>query len=358
MANPEEASFRSSAFEPRSVVRLAVPILIALLIYRYFVEISRVFLILYAAIIVAVAINAIAKRLPLGRRWVAALVGVTIIAIIIVAIWIGGPMLLAQMRSIAARAPEFATELDLTAERIRELTGLNVGPLQERLSIGLQKLFGGDDMIGQARGAIQVLLLPLLVLFGGVFAAASPNVRLLTPMMRAVPRHRRGQVERVIALLGMRIAGWIQGQLLAMIFVGTLVTIALYIIGVPYALLLGVVNAFTEFIPLVGPWMGGVPAVAIAALEDPQKGVWTAFAMVGIQMLEANLILPLTMAKVANVHPFITLFALFIFGSLFGFLGMLLALPLVLLIWTLVEVFWVEGAIETGRDRIKPVVEE
>lgn len=355
MARPSETPLE--AFEPRHIARLAVPILIALLIYRYFFEISRVFLVLYASVIVAVAINAIAKRLPFGRRWVAMLVGIIVIAMFSAAVWIGGPLLLEQMRSMAARAPEFEAELGLIAQRIRDLTGLNVEPLQERITAGLQKLFG-ETVLGQARGAIQAVLLPLLVLFGGLFAAASPNVRLLTPMMRAVPRHRRGQVERVMRLLGIRIAGWIQGQILAMLFVGTLVTIALSIIGVPYALLLGVVNAFTEFIPLIGPWMGGVPAVAIAALEDPQKGAWTAIAMIGIQLIEANLILPLTMAKVANVHPFVTLFALFFFGSIFGLLGMLLALPLVLLIWTLVEVYWVEGAIETGRDRIKPVVEE
>lgn len=346
------------AIELRHVARLAVPILIALLVFRYFDEISRVFLVLYASVIVAVAINGISKRLPLTRRWVAALVGIVLFALFALAIWIGGPMLLHQLRSVAARAPEFQAELDATAVRIRELTGLNVGPLHERVSRALGGIFGGGDVLGRARGVIEFVLLPLLVVFGGLFAAASPNARLLTPMMRAVPRHRRGQVERIIELLGMRIGGWIQGQILAMIFVGTLVTIVLQIIGVPYALLLGVLNGFTEFIPLAGPWMGGIPAVAIATMEDAGKGVWTAFAMFGIQMIEANLILPLTMAKVADVHPFVTLFALFVFGSLFGILGMLLAVPLVLLIWTLVEVFWVEGAIETGRDRIKPVVEE
>jgi predicted PurR-regulated permease PerM len=140
--------------------------------------------------------------------------------------------------------------------------------------------------------------------------------------------------------------------------VGTLVTIVLVLLRVPYALLLGVLNAFTEFIPLAGPWMGGAPAVAIAALEDPTKGVWTGLALFGVQLTEANLITPLTMSKMARVHPFVTLFALFLFGSLFGLLGMLLALPLVILIWTVCQVFWIENTIDTDRDRIPPVVEE
>ena len=71
-------------------------------------------------------------------------------------------------------------------------------------------------------------------------------------------------------------------------------------------------------------------------------------ALFGVQMTEANLITPFTMSKVAKVHPFVTLFALFLFGSMFGLLGMLLALlPMVMLLWTLFQVFWVEGAIDT-----------
>ena len=77
-----------------------------------------------------------------------------------------------------------------------------------------------------------------------------------------------------------------------------------------------------------------------------------------IQQLESNLITPIVMAKVADVHPFVTLFAILLFGSLFGFLGVLLALPLVLLFWTFVQVLWVERAIHAGDDRIPPIVDE
>jgi predicted PurR-regulated permease PerM len=173
-----------------------------------------------------------------------------------------------------------------------------------------------------------------------------------------VPRGPRDQLRRVLDLLGERLSAWIRGQLIAMAAVGTLATIALTLIGVPYALLLGLLNACTEFIPIAGPWMGGLPAVAIATMDDPTKGLWTAFAMFGIQLTEINLITPYTMSKVVDVHPLVTLFALFTFGSIFGFLGMLLALPMVLLIWTLLQVFWIEGAIETDHDRIADVVEE
>lgn len=341
-----------------TLLKLGGTLTAVLLVYRFFDPLAHVALVLYAAVIVAVAMNAIVHRLPMKRRWVVALIGMLLLSLVASAIAFGGPLLLEQLRGIARRAPEFEAQLQTLSNRVRELTGLNVGPLNERARSALQGLFGGPDVLGQARGMLGIVLMPLLVLFGGLFAVASPNDRLLVPALRVVPRERRNQVRRVIDLLGERLATWIQGQLVAMAAVGTLTTIALTLIGVPYSLLLGVLNGFTEFIPIAGPWMGGVPAVAIATLEDPMKGVWTALAMLGIQLTEINLITPFTMSKVADVHPFVTLFALFTFGSIFGFLGMLLALPLVLLIWTVMQVFWVEGAIDSDRDRIAPVVEE
>jgi predicted PurR-regulated permease PerM len=262
------------------------------------------------------------------------------------------------MRSLTQRTPEFEAQLQILSDKLRAATGLNIDMLTERVRTAMLRFFGSSDMLGQAKGAFSVLLLPLLVLFGGLFAAASPNDRLLVPALRVVPRRQRAQVRRMFDLLGGRLGAWIRGQLFSMAAVGLLAVIVLTLLDVPYALLLGLLNGLTEFIPLAGPWMGGVPAVAIAALDDPVKGVWTAVAMFGIQLTEANLITPFAMSKVVKVHPFVTLFALFLFGSLFGLLGMLLALPLVLLIWTIVEVFWVEGTIETDHDRIAPVVEE
>ena len=357
MANSKSSNIASAVRLP-NLVKMGGMLLLVLLLYRFFDQLTHVLLILYAAAIVAVAFNAIVHRLPLERKWVVALIGLAIVALVVLAVAIGGPLLLDQMRSVSQQGPEFNQQINAMAARVREATGLNVAPMLERGRLALRSFFSGGGMLGQARGAVELMLLPLLILFGALFATASPNDRLLIPMLRAVPREMRTQVRRVLDLLGERLSAWIQGQLIAMAAVGTLVTIALTLLGVPYAFLLGIFNGLTEFIPLAGPWMGAVPAVAIATFDEPSKGLWTALTMFAIQMTEANLITPFTMSKVVHVHPLVTLFALVAFGSIFGLLGMLLALPLTLLIWTVVQVFWVEGAIDTDQDRIAPVVEE
>jgi predicted PurR-regulated permease PerM len=140
--------------------------------------------------------------------------------------------------------------------------------------------------------------------------------------------------------------------------VGVLTTLALFVISVEYALLLGVFMGVMEFIPIVGPWIGGVPAVLIAFLDDPTKGLWALILILAVQQIESQIITPWAMSSQANVHPVITLFALILFGGMFGFLGILLAVPLVLLTGTIIEVLWVEETINADADYIPPVAEE
>jgi predicted PurR-regulated permease PerM len=330
------------------------------LLYRYFAEITQTLLLLFAAAILAVALNPIARKLPLERKWVAALIGILVLGGVGVLIYIGAPLLLAQIRDIASRAPEFEARFRQWSDFIRQSTGLNIS-LMQGSNQTLRDFFGGVDgsaVVGRARGLLEALFIPLIILFGSLFALASPNDRLLTPVLRSVPRTLRSDIRRIFELLGTRLLGWLKGVGIAMIGVGVLSYVAYLIIGVPNAFLLALLTGIFEFIPLVGPWIGGGAATLVALTDDPTKGLYTAIASLIIQQIEANVITPWAMSQQAEVHPLVTLFSLILFGSLFGFLGVLLALPLVMLFWTLIEVLWVERAIDTDDDRIRPVVKE
>jgi predicted PurR-regulated permease PerM len=346
---------------PEHLYKFAGLLLLAALVYTYFESIARVLLIAYAAAILAVALNAIARRLPLERRWSAAILGVVILVAFGAALWFGGAALLSQLRDLAESLPRLEEQSREWGDWLRSRLGLDVQLIGDR-TVEMVKDYlgglGGSDVIGQARGLLEWLALPLLVFFGGIFALADPNDRLLTPLLRAIPENRRTSFRRVFQLLAARLTGWVKGQLISMTTIGVLATIAFYLIGVPYPLVFGVLNGLAEFVPIIGPWAGGIPAVVVAFLQDPMKGLWAAVAIIAIQQVESQVLTPLVMAKAAEVHPFITLFAIVLFGGIFGFLGVLLAIPLVLLIWTVVQVLWVERAIGAGHDRIEPVVHE
>jgi predicted PurR-regulated permease PerM len=346
---------------PEHLYKTALLLLALALVFRFFREISQTLLLVYAAAIVAIVLNPLARRLPVQRRLTAGLVGISVLSLVGFLLWLAIPALISQLRDLVDRAPEFQAQLELWAEWLRQTTGLNIALLGDetaRMASNIFRSLGTDEILGRARGALEVLLVPFVVLIGGLYALADPNRRLLLPLLRVVPADRRDSFYRIFKLLGERLFDWIRGTLIAMLVVGLLSSAALYVIGVPYWLLLGTIIGLLEFIVIFGPWIGGVPAVLIAFLDEPMKGVWAAIAILAIQQLESYLITPWAMSQAARIHPLVTLFALIFFGSVFGLLGILLALPLVILVWTVTEVLWVERALGASDDRLEPVVEE
>ncbi|HEX2091771.1 MAG TPA: AI-2E family transporter, partial [Longimicrobiaceae bacterium] len=250
--------------------------LLALLL-RFFDPITQVLLLAYASAILAVALNALASRLPLGRKWVAALAGAGLLAVLVALLWLGAPALMVQVRDLAADAPQIQARIREWGEWVYRQTGIRI-PLLGRGGGGGQPLpqLRGGEVIGRARGLLEVILLMLILVFGGLYAMASPNERLLNPLLRACPRGFRPDVYRILELLGERLVGWLKGTGIAMLGVGALSVLAFSLIGVPNALALGIFNGLMEFIPIFGPWIGGAAATLVAFIADPSKGVWTA----------------------------------------------------------------------------------
>jgi predicted PurR-regulated permease PerM len=347
---------RTDGITPQHIYRAVGLAFLLALVYRYWDELTQVFLLGYAAAILAVILNALRRRLHVKRSWLAAGVGLLVVGGVVALLAWGMPLLIEQARGVIGTGPALEEQITKWEQQIQQKTGMKVNiPDPTRM---FQNGSSGGNMMGNAATVLEVLFVPLILFFGGLFALANPNERLLTPMLRVVPHGLRLAWYRIFQLLGERLIGWAKGTGMAMLGVGLLSTVALLIIGVPNAIVLGMFNGLVEFIPLFGPWVGGLTAVLIAFLDDPQKALFTAIAALAIQQIEANLITPWAMSRNAEVHPFVTLFGLVLFGSLFGFLGILLAIPLVMLTWTVVQVLWVERAIDTDRDRIAPVVEE
>ena len=361
VALPHDGRGRGRGIQPRDLYKAVGLFFLLTLVYRFFDQIAQTFLLAYAAAILAVGLGALGRKLPLQRKWFAALVGLLVVGGVVALVAVGAPALLEQARNLSGTGPALAEKTAQWERWIQENLGLRVdipSPGARGGELSLPTGGGAGNVFGRAVGLIEALFIPIVVFFGSLFALAKPNDRLLTPLLRAVRPELRPALYRIFQLLAERLMGWLKGTAVAMLAVGILSVLAFSLIGVPNALLLGLFVGLVEFIPLAGPWIGGGTATLVAFLDDPSKAIWTAVAALAIQQVEANVITPYAMSRNAEIHPFITLFALIFFGGIFGFLGLLLALPLVLLVWTVVQVLWVERALDTDRDRIAPVVEE
>jgi len=339
---------------------IGVVFLLALLFY-YLDPVVRALLIGFVGAILAVVFNMAVRRLPVGRVRATAIVALSTLGALATAVWFTVTFLVGQIQGLFADLPNAVGLLEGWEDAIEERFGIEVELVGVHGQRVLERVVGGIDgmaVLTGALGVIEVVALVFLVLVGAFFLVAKPNEQLLLPLMRAVPRRHHPTARRLFARMGERLGGWLTGTLLTMVAVGVMAAIAFPLLGLPYAMLLSVVMAVTNVIPLVGPFIGGALAVVVALLHDPGMAVWVALSVLVIQEIEGNLVRPFVMSSAAKLHPFVTLMALILFGSMFGLLGAILSLPVVLAVGTAVEVLWVEAVLDAGDDVIEPVVEE
>lgn len=333
-------------------------LLLGALLLRFFEPLTRVLLIAFVGVILAMAFHAIVKRIPLPRGVATALVALATVGLGVLAAWQGMRLLLPEVRALATDLPGIQAQLEGWQTELQQATGMDVdligGPAESLLE---NPLGTATALVWQAFGVLEIVGIALLVLFGAFFVVAKPNEQLLDPLLRAVPHARRPAFRRMLDRMSVRLLGWLRGTLISMAIIGALSGLAFWVAGAPYPLLLGVWVGLVEIIPIVGPWIGGATAVLVTLIHSPQAALYVAIAVLVIQQVEGNLVRPFVMSGAAELHPFVTLIALLLFGAVFGFLGALLALPITLALATVVEVFWVEETLGAGDDEIQPAVE-
>jgi predicted PurR-regulated permease PerM len=146
-------------------------------------------------------------------------------------------------------------------------------------------------------------------------------------VLGALPQQLRADVRCMSRLIDDVLSAYIRGQLLLCVFVGGLATISLFIIGVPFALLLGLIAGIFEILPYVGPILGAIPAVVVALLSEPGSAIWVAIAFFAIQQVENLILVPRISGESVKLHPALVMVVLVVGNELAGFWGMLIAVP-------------------------------
>ena len=147
---------------------------------------------------------------------------------------------------------------------------------------------------------------------------------LYEPFPTALRPHLRSLLEMADRTLG----GYIRGQLTLGVVVGTIVAVGLLALGVPFAVVLGVVAGFTELVPIIGPWIGGAVGVLVTLATEPDKLVWVILLYLVIQLLENTLLVPRIQAETLNLHPVAVILVITIGSQFFGLWGVILGPPL------------------------------
>ena len=202
-----------------------------------------------------------------------------------------------------------------------------------------------------------IISFAVVVLISTIFTIARP-APLVNGFVALFPAGRRERVREILAKMYKNVQRWFLGQLASMAIIGLLFTIALYIIGVPFALLLGILSGLLAFIPFIGPAISVIPPILLALAQEPISALWVILAYAGVQFVEGNIVQPVVMSRAVSLHPVIIVFALLIMGTLFGFIGVLLAIPLFAALHVLVQELWIKRMNQLGTDPDPPPKEE
>jgi predicted PurR-regulated permease PerM len=143
-----------------------------------------------------------------------------------------------------------------------------------------------------------------------------------------IPEPARPEILVLARRMNAAVGGFFRGQLVVALIVGVLASVGLFVIDLPFWLLIGMVAGFFNMIPLVGPYIGGIPALVIAlTTKEPITAVWVIVIMVTVQQIDNHFISPLVMHRVVKLHPVLVMLALLLGGTLGGFFGLLVAVP-------------------------------
>jgi predicted PurR-regulated permease PerM len=309
-------------------------------------QLRSVLVLLFGAVVVATIVRAIAEpfskhlRLPDG---IAVLVSVLVLAGVLLGIgWLLGQQIAAQFDALAATLPRALDQVDQWLASFGLSHPFATWFAQLHTSGGtLVSRFG--TWLTSASAAIANFL---IVFFGGVFLASQPRfyrtgaIKLIPPAKRSVFSQAMDESERALRL-------WLKGELIAMLVIGLMTGIGLWLLGVQSWLVLGILAGFFEFIPFAGPILSAVPAILIALVQSPQLALWTALMYVFIQHSEAYLIQPVIQQYAVEVPAVVLLFSLLAFAVLFGPIGILFAAPLSVVVYVLVKRLYVIEALDT-----------
>ncbi len=260
------------------------------------------------------------------------------------------PLLLDQLSSFVAAIPGLVRDANQTLRSIVAPLAENdllpgtpeefVANLNENLLNLAQNL--AQSVLGSLGGFVSGTVNVGLALFGIFFIAAYLLVdvrRVRAAVVGLAPENYRRDAEELWGSLGFSLSRYLSGLGLVMFIQGALSAAALFVLGVPYALLIGVWVSVTAVIPLLGAWLGAVPAVILALSISPVRALIVALLFFLIQQFEGNVLTPRVQGQVLNIHPILIFLAVIVGGELAGLLGVVFAVPALAVLKVLADFF-------------------
>jgi len=339
-------------------VFLAAGLILFGLLFR---QLVTLLLAMLMTIVIAIPLAAVAKRLERYRipRPAGALIalvgGVGTLALVIYLLI--GPFV-DQTNQFVDDVPSIVHKLedvyaDVTGQNSSEV-GDKIQNFVERYTDQPDRLIGPLTSIGlNVAGILGALVLILITAY---YMAIRPEP-LVNGLVRLFPPPRREHVRFVLGRIRQSWIGWLEGVAIDMLVTFVMLYVALTIVGLDFAIFFAVLSALLVVVPYFGAIAGAIPPVLFALTDSPGKALVVLGAYILVQQLESNVTIPIIMAQRVRLHPAVIAIGVVVVGTLFGFVGLFVAVPILSLIIIAVEEFWVKPIEEGHADERRSELE-
>ncbi len=364
----------------RDIARAAIVILLVAVGGFVIFRAHNLIFVAYIGMLLGIAISAGAARLRrfgIGQGLGAALIVAASVALLIgFGAWTG-PTVRTQYRELKQRLPEAFVKLDRWVGQRQGgvvgslLTGepdsVQVAPLsqQQRDSLAPNEPVVGDSLVHLKALKEQILarspgasgyVLPVLhstvevaasiviIFFLAVYIGADPKLY-RSGIISLIPHRKRARGEQVLEAITLALRRWLVTQLVAMLVMGVVATAVLTALQVRAAVPLGILSGLLQFVPMAGPIISAVPAIAMGFVDSPEKAAAVLVAFYIIHFLESHLLIPLLMKEGVNLPPVLTVLTQAGMALAFGVMGLFVAVPLLVLVMILVKMLYVEDVV-------------
>ncbi|OGH81532.1 MAG: hypothetical protein A3F93_00290 [Candidatus Magasanikbacteria bacterium RIFCSPLOWO2_12_FULL_34_7] len=322
-----------------------VKTVLVILFFVFLYVLKDVLIIFLFAIIIASAISPFANWLD--EKKFPRLFGVLLLFLVVLALVVGVlsliiPYVSQEISQLVTILPQFVAKVSVSLEKVQQGSPQYLDFISEIENI----LQGFSDYLQQSSQSILGLIIDI---FGGVMSAIA--ILIISFYMSVtkngienflgsiVPEKYEGYALNLWKRAELKVGLWLQGQLLLGLIMGLLVYVGLSFMGIKFALVLGVLAAVLEIVPMVGPVLAAIPAIFLAFLLSPALGLWVIVFYIVVQQLENHLLVPVVLGKTIGLNPVVVIIALLVGQQLAGIPGMILSVPIATIIVEMMDDF-------------------
>lgn len=327
-------------------VGLFLSAILLFIILRYIFHRFPVLPTTLAAIVISVILSYIINPLvtyletkKISRRFGVLIVYVGFILILVVLFLVVLPKTIEELRNLLISLPHLVNDVNLQildlADHIEKVTNIDMSRILNNIQEGIEQYLNSvqtsllDRLRFMASGmyaALGRMVSFVLILILTYYFTVDKN-RIKVKMYKLIPSTYRSDILYLASEINTAMLEFVKGKLLLAVIVGVMTTIMLLILGVNFAVAIGLITIIADIIPYIGPFLAFVPAFFFSVMDSWTKAIWVSIFFVFLQWAENNLFAPKILGKRTGIHPAVVLLCIFIGGGTFGVIGMILSVP-------------------------------